>query len=557
MKRSYNQMSPAERREYEPFLDLCRRLKEGIPPVPSESPGKKDKRIKHLLDPRNFEDFIDFYFRSPDFEPAPLGWFHWDFIDNFFIKKERKNVLEVFRESAKSVLLDIFTPIHMLGSGDLKGMILASENQDKAKNLIKDVEAQLRSNKRIISDYGDQGIIGSWMQGFFQTKNGQGFWAFGLGQNPAGVRDGFQRPNLGIIDDADSFAKSKNPKWPLEISEWINGEFMGCLSKDDRRFAYANNRVHKSGLTAHMVGDVNEDDTPDPNIAHVKAYLTEDPVTHAPIYPEGKSRDEIKASLIKQGAVPAWDEYYSLDDAVDKIVDGGITSSLRQHYHKHIITGTIFDDDNMPWIDPLPLHLYDAIVDYCDPAFGESGKGSYKAIIRVGKKGHTYDVLKVWLRQIGEWWNLQYDWHQEISQGVKLTPHSRAGFNMKVRNYQSWVECNELQKTELRKTYQLANLSRDTAWFPRYDNDHKGDKIGRIESALEPIMNEGMVRFSNQLRKDRDMIELRDQFKSFPNGFIDGPDAVHGAKTKLDRMVRSHNTDSRGGKFKRDKKKVG
>lgn len=556
MKKSYNQMTPAERREYEPFLELCRRIKEGIPPVPSESPGKKEKRIKHLLNPRNFEDFIDWYFRAPDFEPAPLAWFHWEFIDNFFIQKKRKHILEVFRESAKSVFLDIFTPIHMLATGNLTGMILASENQDKAKNLIKDVEAQLRTNKRIIHDFGDQGVIGSWMQGFFQTRGGIGFWAFGLGQNPAGVRDGFQRPNFGIVDDADSYNKSRNPRWPVETKEWINGEFMGCLAKDDRRFVYANNRVHKAGLTAHMVGDVLEDDEPDPNIAHVKAYLTEDPVTHAPIYPEGRTFDDILKSLQDQGAQPAWDEYYTLVQAVEKIVDGGITSSLRQHYHRHVVTGTNFDDDNMPWVDPLPLSSYDGIADYCDPAFGESGKGSYKAIIRMGKKGHYYDILKVWLRQLGEWWNIQHEWAEEIRKGVLISENSKAGLREKVRIYQSWVECNDLQKTELRKTYQLANLNRDVAWFPRYDNDHKGDKIARIEG-LEPTMNEGFIRFSNKLRKDRDMTELREQFKGFPQGFIDGPDAVHGAKVKLDRIVKSVNTETRTGKYNKDKRKVG
>lgn len=549
-------MTPAQRREYEPFLELCRRIKEGIPPVPTESPGKKEKRIKHLLKPENFEEFIQFYFASPDFQPAPLGWFHWDFIESVFVHKNRKTIIEAHRESAKSVLMNIFTPIHKLATGDLTGMILASENFDKAKNLIKDVEAQLRFNKRLINDFGDQGVIGSWLQGYFQTKQGIGFWAFGLGQNPAGVREGFQRPNLGIVDDADSFDKSRNPKWPGEKADWINGEFMGCLAKDDRTFLYGNNRVHKAGLTAHMVGDIGDDQEPDPNIKHIKVYLTEDPKTHKAIYPEGRTYEEILKNLKDQGAVPAWKQYYSLEDCAKKIVDYGVRNALRQLYHKHIIEGNTFDDDNMPWIDPLPLSSYDAIVDYCDPAFGESGKGSYKGIVRVGKIGLHYHILMVWLKQLGSWWNIQYDWATEIEKGQRVPLNNQVGTRLKVKIFQSWTECNELQKTELRKTYKIANLDRKVAWFPRYDNDHKGDKIARIES-LEQIFNEGYVHFSSALRKDADMTTLRDQFKGFPDGFIDGPDAFHGARTKLDKIVKAFRTETRTGSYVRDNSKVG
>lgn len=549
------ELSAKERKQWEQWLITCKQIREGTPKIPVETGAKKQQRIEHLLKPENFEEWINFYFASPDFKPAPLAWFHRQAIDNLFVKKERKHLWEWHRESAKSVFADIFLPIHMLMTGSLTGMILASENEDKAKNLIKDVEAQLRNNPRIIHDFGNFGITGSWIQSFFQTKEGIGFWAFGLSQNPAGVRNAFRRPNLGMVDDADNYQKAKNQILTKQRVDLIKGEFMGCLQKHDRYFIYLNNRIHKEGITAHLAGDINEGDPLDDSFAHIKAYLIEDPKTHQPIYPEGRTEEELLSYYKKRKAKPAWQEYYTLQEAVWKIVDYGPRNALRQLFHKHIDDGGIFDDDNMPWFDPLAISSYDAIIDYCDPAFGESGKGSYKAIVRVGKIGHYYDVLKAWVRTTGEWWTILHEWSEEMRKGVLVAEDQNSGLRIKPRKFQSWVECNSLQRSEMRKTMKLANLKRTVAWFPRYDEEHKGDKIARIEG-LEMLFNEQYVRFSTSMQGDKDMMKLREQFKSFPEGKVDGCDAFHGAKTKLDVLHRSSNLNPKTGKYNRNKRKI-
>ena len=540
-------LTSRQKREWEDWLLTCRRLEETTKPSINETPTQQKKRIRQLLRPNNFDAFVDYYFKSEDFKPAPFGWFHWDAIRNVFVNKHRKHIWEWHRESAKSVFADIFVPIHKLATGDLTGMILAGESEDKAKNLIKDVEAQLRHNQKLINDFGNFGITGSWLSGFFQTSKGIGFWAFGLGQNPAGVRNAFKRPNLGIVDDADNKDKAKNQKLTKERVDWIKGEFMGCLAKDDRCFIYVNNRVHKEGITAHIVGNVEEDDLKDDSFAHIQACLTEHPITHKPIYPDGLTEAEILADLKEKGAVPAWKEYYSLEDCAAKVSDYGLRNALRQLYHKHIEEGNLFTDENMPWAVPYQLEQYDALVTYCDPAFGESGKGCYKCIALVGKKKHTYDILWVWLRQKGNWVAA----HRYIAEEIGTIPQVPCSKHLlgKIKGQiRHWVEANELQRTELRKTYQIENLNHRIPWYPRYDRDKKPEKIGRIEN-LEPIANHGHLRFNSNFKGNKDMMKLREHFKSFPNGFIDGADTVQGAKTKLDKMVIQRSKKVRTGKY--------
>ena len=540
-------LTPKQKREWDDWQLTCKRIKDTTRFDVKESKSDKDKRIKRLLKPEHFNDFINYYFKTEDFNPAPLAWFHKKAVDNLLNLKLRKHIWEWHRESAKSVFADIFIPIHMLISGELTGVVLASENGDKANNLIKDVEAQLRSNQRLISDFGSFGITGSWLQGFFQTKNSIGFWAFGLGQNPAGVRNGFNRPNLGIVDDADNKDKAKNQKLTQSRVDWIKGEFMGCLSKDNRYFIYLNNRVHREGITARLVGDIEDNDPKDTSYAHVKAYLTEHPITHEPIFPDGVTEEEILKDLTDKGAVPAWKEYYSLYDCVAKIVDYGMRNALRQMYHHHTEEGNIFNDDNMPWADPFLLSSYDALVTYCDPAFGESGKGCFKCIVLMGKKGHLYDVLHVWLKQKGNWINA----HRYIAENLErlndIPSAHQEGAKVK-GSVKHWVEANSLQKTELRKSYQLENLDFEVPWYPRYDDDKKAEKFGRIEN-LEPIANHKHLRFNVNLKANKDMVKLREQFKGFPSGFIDGPDTVQGAIDKLDKMARKSTFKTRVGNY--------
>jgi hypothetical protein len=547
-----NELTPKERKAWEEWQLTRKRIEIGTAINISESESVKAKRIAKLLRPENFEAFIQYYFAMPDSKLAPLAWFHHQAIENVFVKKYRKHIWRLHREAAKSVFADIFIPIHKLVTGKLTGMILASENADKAKNLIKDVEAQLRSNQKLINDFGDFGITGSWLSGFFQTESGIGFWSFGLGQNPAGVRNGFLRPNLGIVDDADNKDAAKNQKLTKERVDWIKGEFMGCLAKDDRTFIYTNNKVHKAGITAHLLGDVEDGDPIDESYTTITAYLTENPQTHEPIFPI-HTRDEktLLEHFIQQGATPAWDEFYSLQDCVNKIIDYGYRNAMRQLYHTHIEDGNRFTDDNLQWTPVLPLNKYDALVTYCDPAFGDSGKGCYRCVSLVGRTGKNYHIISVWIRPTGSFAQAQYELAERLKQGTPVYKTENAIYRQKV-NCEHWVESNELQKILLKQIYKELNESNDTTWYPRFDMDKKAEKIGRIES-LEPLADHGHILFNEELRKDKDMLTLRDQFKGFPDGMIDGPDCIEGAIAKLNKKVKNKNFEVRSGKYKYSK----
>lgn len=542
-------LSPKQRKAFQKWEDLCKRINNGIEPVNDESEFKKRQRIQRLLKPENFEEFCQHYF--PNYCTAPFGWFHKKAANNVLVKKSRKHFWEWHRESAKSVFGDIFMPAHMLFSGKLDGMILAGQTEKKACKLIGDLQAELMNNRRIIQDFGDFDIRGSWMNGYYETKDGIGFWAFGIGQDPAGTRNGSRRPNLGIADDCDSKSVAKNQKRVEERVDWLLGEFMGCLQTNDSTFIYNNNRVVKDGINAHLLGDFEEGDERDPSWDHIKVYITENPETHEAIKPEYSTDVEaVLQSLIDLGAVPAWKENFSLRKCAEKIVDMKKRNAWRQLYHDDIKEGTVFTDDTLPWVKCLALHEYDALVTYVDPAYGESKKGCYRALGLIGKKGHNYDVIWAWIRQNADFAKAQYKLATRIADSPHTIIKGAARFTA-TPACEHWVESNELQKQLLKRIYQELNRSIPVPFRPRFDMDKKSDKISRIES-LETIAEDKQLRFNIDEKNDADMIRLRDQFKDFPNGYLDGPDMVEGGVSKLNKKVKRSKTGRRAGNYKRN-----
>jgi hypothetical protein len=541
MKWKDQAMSAKEKRAWEEWLKTCHRIKTGIAAPSNESEAAKQKRIKRLLKPENMDKFCQYYF--PHYCSAPFGWFHHDLFDAAFVRKVPRIIWEAHRESGKSVVMDVMMVTRQLVSGWLTGLVLASENEEKAKNLIKDVQAELMNNQRLINDFGDFGITGTWLQGFFQTKNGVGFWAFGLRQNPAGVRLGANRPNMGIVDDADNKDVARNQKITKERVDWIRGEFMGCLATKESLFLYGNNRVARDGLTAHLVGDIDEGDPKNEEFYHIKVFLTENPETHEMLLPE-------------EGGLPAWDQNFTLDQCIDKIKAAGRRNALRQYYHTDIKEGGVFLEHYLPWGEVPALHEYDALVSYCDPAYGESKKGCYRAIVLVGVKNKVYYFVWSWMALSGNYIKKQYELAMSVEGAGKYTIQAGKVTPKQVTACKHFIERGSLQRKSIRTDVKDFNDGLKVPWYPSYDDDRKGDKYARVEG-LETLGENGCFVFNEKYRKDRSMITLRDQFLDFPNGQVDGPDAAHGAILKLRSTIRSRTFTIRTGKPRRKTSNIG
>ncbi|WP_420582077.1 hypothetical protein [Reichenbachiella sp.] len=533
-------MSRVSEKEWHLFLDQCQRIGEATEIIQNESDKDQKKRKERLLKVGNFEAFCKYYF--PHYIDCDFGWFHHKAAKDILSNQNCFAVLEWAREHAKSVFADVFIPIWLLAKGELSGMLLASETDPKAKVLLSDIEAELRKNKRFIADYGEQNLLGSWTTGHFTTSGGIGFWSFGIGQNPAGVRKAAKRPNYGVVDDASSKKKAKNQTIVKENLDWILGEFMGCLAIKGKRFVFANNRTAKNDLTAHIVGDIEEGDKKREGIKHIKVFATENPKNH-------------KMLLIANGGVPAWKERYTVDHIQTRVGEMGYRNAMRQMYHMHIEDGNVFLPEHLPWVKCLPLDQYDALISYNDPSFKDTKKNDFKAIVLIGKKGKQYHILWAWVRQASKaaMVSAHYDL-DEIVHGKQRIIEIEGG-KLKEILCRHYMEANFMQDLLLEE-YEIEGDSRNYQMRIRPDKRSKPDKYGRIED-LSPLGERGYLGFNEKLRKSIDMITLRDQFLAFPNGHDDGPDACEGGIYLLNKQNRNGKTRSyRSGGYTKSKSRA-
>lgn len=535
-------ISPSEK-EYKAWLDLCLRIRsatEGTIDV-SETATQREQRIADLKKPQNFEKFCKYYF--PHYIDADFAWFHKKAAKDILSTEDIMAGLEWPREHAKSVFVDVFIPMFLKATGWLTGMILASETDRKAAVLLGDLQAELMENKRFAYDFGEQRTIGNWSDGEFVTTDGIGFWSFGLGQNPAGVRRASKRPNLGIVDDAANKRRSKNQERIKQDVDWVLGDFMGCLAIKASKLIFANNRTCSDDLMAHLVGDINEGDPTRDGLLHTKVFATEDPKTH-------------KMLLIEHGGVPAWPRY-TVEHLRKRMSKMGHRNAMRNFYHLDIKDGEIFLEEHLPWAETMALDKYDALITYNDPSYKDTKKNDTKAIVLIGKSGSYYDILWAWVRHASR--TSMVKAHYLVEDIVKgKQRHPAVPYGKEENNCPHYIEANFIQEDLFISEYRKEGERRHVQLRIRGDKRVKPDKVGRIED-LSPIAESGCLRFNKRLQKDPDMKTLRDQFLSFPNGHDDGPDAVEGGIYLLNKRNRDHgrNRTYRTGKFRRSPSRNG
>lgn len=507
-------MNRKDERVYQEWLDLRERIKSSTSPIKNEPHKTKQKRLRKLK--RNFSAFCKYYF--PHYLDSEFGYFHKEAALEIAHDKNIFAILEWPREHAKSVIACVFIPMWLHARDELDGMLLASANADKAKDLLGDIQAELLENQRFSSDYGKQASVGDWRDGHFMDAKGNGYWAFGRGQSPRGVRKAAKRPSFGLVDDIDDKVIVKNQGRVKEAVNWVLEDFFGALSIKAARLVIAGNRIDKKSILAHLVGDVEPEDPKRKGIYHSKVFAIESS--------KGVKGDELTGQ-------PAWKERYNLEILTQRMEKMGYRSSRREYFHEHHEEGIIFKPE---WIRyKAPEQRYEQLICYCDPSFKDTVKSDYKAIVLVGRYKSNIDVLWCWVRQA------------TISSMVKVHYNLYEEYGSQARYY---IEANMLQDLLL-DDFDTEGDLRNYFMPIRPDRQKKHDKFTRIEN-MSPLFERGKIAFNELERSSVDMQTLVQQLLGFGDGgHDDAPDALEGAISKLQKSARSTSRNWRTGRRRR------
>jgi phage terminase large subunit-like protein len=453
----------------------------------------KQRRERMLMLEANPEQWFVYYF--PNYAYAAPADFHKKATKRVLNNLEWYEVRSWSRELAKDTRT-MFELLYLVLTGQKKFVLMVSNSYDNAVQFLEHYKAQLDSNQRITNDYGPQERFGKWTSGDFTTKKGARFLAMGAGQSPRGVKAAEVRPDAIVITDIDTDEDVRNTDIITKRWDWIEKALMGTRS------------ISKKMLILFLGNIIATD------CCVVRAQQYADHVDIINI------RDENNQSSWPQKNTEAM-----IDRVLSKV---SYKAQQGEYYNNPITEGEIFD--KLQYKIMRPLKEYKFLVGYSDLSYKAGAKNDFKFCVLMGKYKDEYHILNCYGIQ---------GTTSKFAEGLKQLEDYVAGktpvFWLAEENFLQDIIRNEIQDG-------LKKLRSSIILTP--DARAKGDKLTRIEAALEPLNRNGKL-FLNLTEKDSPHMKLLEgQFLSLSyknkKTHDDGPDAAEGAKYIIDSK---HSTD--------------
>jgi predicted phage terminase large subunit-like protein len=482
--------------QYKQKLQLAREAGEGI--NLNETPTERTERIEACK--KDYKQMVAYYF--PHYAKAETPDFHIKFANKVRKEPKIKAFAEWGRGLAKSVVCDITVPFWLWLNGEPLYLVIIGRNEDRAKELLMDLQVEFEANPKILADFGEQKIYGSWEDGNFKTKSGFIGKALGMGQSVRGLRVKDQRPTLCVCDDLEEKDLVKNPKRQHEIAEWIERAVLPTMDGAYERLLYANNR-----FAPHMVQTILQDKHPKWYVHRVNAY---DPVTYE----------------------PTWKEKYDSDFYRDKVEgDNGIgtLAGMAEYNNTPHVEGKIFTDEQIQWAKLPRIDHFKFIIGHWDVAYAGNTKSDYNAVSLCGVKDKDFYYIDGYCKQSKM--KQAVEWMAEAQKNLA----GKAIIHWQFES-QFWNDEVEriIQEVEKEQGVELGLMKIKTAKTNKYD---------RILT-LQPYFQNGRIYFNENKKGHNDTLVAISQLKGIEPGYKthdDAPDALQQNIEKLSEQVRISN----------------
>ncbi|NLG64571.1 MAG: hypothetical protein GX537_03085 [Actinobacteria bacterium] len=439
-----------------------------------------------------FLDWCQFY--MPHYFAAPFARFHGQMAEAVG-EAAMPTFVCAFRGAGKSVLLALARPLYRTLRREVPYWIYGAGVQQLAAQNMDYVRIELEHNPRIAADYPGlrcEGTETDWQVEQPRERNAAGQWAlratkfeaFGIGMSPRGRRFGQYRPTEFVGDDLEDAQLARNPRREQQLWDWLMDEVVPALEPDVWSFT----------VLGTMFG-------PDCMLERARQ--------------KSKERDPAGRPLAKYFRQPAqdaegrsvWPERFS-DDGLARIRS---MIGLRNWLRNYALTA---DDPDKPfqpqWFsdryESLPKGL--DVVAFLDPAISQAPTGCPRALVAIGcdRDGVRY-VLDAWIERgspeqmMDSLFRYRRSWEPRLI-GIE----QNGGYALIKPLLQTW--------------------ERSKGWrLPVRYVDHHENKDSRIQR-LAPEMESGRWRWP--ARPSAGVRVLEQQFLSYPDGFVDGPDAAAG-----------------------------
>jgi phage terminase large subunit-like protein len=503
---------------YDNYLKHLQNVREGKTVNIFETPGEKQERIK--IAKKDFAFFVKHYLFHyiTDEETLQLidsAPFHIEIANKVKREKRIKAIMRWGRAQAKSVIADVFIPLWLWINDDIRYMVVIGNNEDKAKILQSDLQAEFDANSRLHHDFGEQKIKGSWEKGYFITKNGFVCKAIGAGQDVRGLRMKNRRPDYIVCDDLEDKDTIKNPKRQDEIANWILSAVIPTMDGFRARFLMANNL-----FAPRMIQTVLETLMPNCFVHRVDAY---DTATYEPAW-----KSKYKA------------EYWK---AIESEI--GRLSALAEYCNQPHVEGKIFKKEQINFLKTYPkLNHFKVISGHWDVAYAGTKTSDYNAARVWGLKETSFYYIASFVRQTKMKEALR--WMSNFQKNLPDTVSVHWRFES-----QFWNDAvkDAIKEVEDETGVKLNLVKVDTP---------KGKKYDRMMRTQVYYQN-GRINYPEKMIGDNDTQEGLNQLYGIEPGYRthdDAPDADEQVFSYLEKHIsRNNGSTARTGKFTKNIKR--
>ncbi|HWR12477.1 MAG TPA: hypothetical protein VN445_11680 [Rectinemataceae bacterium] len=459
------------------------------------------------------EDILFFgktYF--PEYFIEPWAPFHkkWPAIARI---QGKPTLVAAIRGAGKSTFFSFLETIHKAIFGLAHYQVLGAYDYDRACLMSARVLLELLYNPRLASDFGaffsdeHKPPVGFFVVQNAETEASCAIQAISIGQNPRGMIWGAYRPDTVVLDDIQTDKRARSKKWVSETLDWIFRGLIPALRADYSLTVLA------TYLNAKCVASMLKNGGKINSREYKAITYFEFPgqegglIDGKPTWPEVFSKKRLASLRETLGQLIYMQEVNLVPISEDGTI---FSASWMRTYDLAEITGLT------PEITMTRI----------DPATRDAKKNCKKAVITGSLiKGIIY-IRMAWIR------------HSSVLKMIDAA-------------YEQYDACRSY-----RITYE--DNGGQALLGPIFDSEAKGrgyylplkpwtegeNKLQRIEQGLSADLEYGRIRF---LKNDPDQRILIEQLVDFPNGDLDGPDALTGLVRDIKEYIITKMPTAKGG----------
>ena len=141
------------------------------------------------------------------------------------VKRKARLAIAAPRGHAKSTIVSLVYVLWCVLYLKERLILIASNTQEQAVSLLKDIRHQLSSNPLIVSDFPEICRAKKpkpWRSNKIQLPNGSMICVYGAGQNPRGIKHDKDRPGLIVADDLENEEQAESEEQRDTLRSWFS-----------------------------------------------------------------------------------------------------------------------------------------------------------------------------------------------------------------------------------------------------------------------------------------------------------------------------------------------